>query len=170
MKRRPRDPKHEFMDRKMVLSIFIGAVSLFAAVSAAYLYTWYNGGDLVVAQTMAFSTWLLGHIFLAFNMRSTEEPLHRMGYASNRVMLLWAFAVVVLLLIAVPLPFLHDTLKLQSLSLAQWGLVIVTAFVATFWMEGVKLVRQGKENENLDPPADQQSDLDAPFQSRVAPG
>jgi hypothetical protein len=66
-----------------------------------------------------------------------------MGYATNRVMLLWAFAVLVLLLIAVPLPFLHETLKLQSISLAQWWLVIVTAFVATFWMEAVKLARHG---------------------------
>jgi Ca2+-transporting ATPase len=141
MKRKPRDPKHEFMDKKMVSSISIGAVSLFAAVSAAFLYTWYNGGDLVIAQTMAFSTWLLGHIFLAFNMRSTKEPLARMGYTTNRVMLLWALSATALLLIAVPLPFLHETLKLQSITLAQWVLVIVVAFVSTFWMEGVKLVR-----------------------------
>jgi hypothetical protein len=51
----------------------------------------------------------------------------------------------ILLLIAVPLPFLHDTLKLQSISLAQWGLVIVTAFVATFWMEAGKLIRSRRK-------------------------
>jgi Ca2+-transporting ATPase len=140
MKRRPRDPKHEFMDRKMVSGIVIGAVSLFAAVSAAYLYSWYSGGDLAVAQTVAFSTWLLGHIFLAFNMRSMNEPLYRMGYTSNRVMLLWALAASALLLVAVPLPFLHDTLKLQSISLVQWAMVIGLAFVATFWMEVRKII------------------------------
>ena len=140
MKRRPRDPKKEFMDRRMVSSIAIGAVSLFAAVSAGYLYTWYTSGDLAAAQTVAFSTWLLGHIFLAFNMRSSREPLARIGFFSNRVMLLWALAAVVTLLIAVPLPFLHDTLKLQAISLSQWGLVIVAAFVATFWMEAVKVL------------------------------
>jgi Ca2+-transporting ATPase len=144
MKRRPRDPKHEFMDRKMIVSIVVGAVSLFAAVSVAYLYTWYTDGSLVMAQTVAFATWLVGHIFLAFNMRSSNEPLARMGYASNRVMLLWALAVVVMLLIAVPLPFLHETLKLQSLSLAQWVLVIASAFIATFWMEARKLIVRGK--------------------------
>ncbi len=147
MKRRPRDPKKEFMDRKMVSSIFVGGVSLFAAVSASYLYTWYTGGGLVVAQTVAFSTWLLGHILLAFNMRSLKEPLARMGYTSNRVMLLWAFAAFMLLIIAVPLPFLHEALKLQSMSLAQWGLVIVCAFIATFWLEARKLItwRTGKK-------------------------
>ncbi|HEY3418942.1 MAG TPA: cation-transporting P-type ATPase [Methanomassiliicoccales archaeon] len=140
MKRKPRDPKHEFMDRKMVGSIAVGAISLFAAVSAAYLYTWYTDGNLAVSQTVAFSTWLLGHIFLAFNMRSTSEPLAHMGYTSNRVMLLWAMAALVMLLIAVPLPFLHETLRLQSISAAQWGLVIVAAFIATFWMEARKLI------------------------------
>jgi Ca2+-transporting ATPase len=128
------------MDRKMVSGIVIGAVSLFAAVSAAYLYSWYSGGDLAVAQTVAFSTWLLGHIFLAFNMRSMNEPLYRMGYTSNRVMLLWALAASALLLVAVPLPFLHDTLKLQSISLVQWAMVIGLAFVATFWMEVRKII------------------------------
>jgi Ca2+-transporting ATPase len=148
MKRKPRDPKHEFMDRRMVSSIAVGAISLFAAVSAAYLYTWYTNGDLVVAQTVAFSTWLLGHIFLAFNMRSSRESLSRIGYSSNRVMLLWATAAIVMLLVAVPLPFLHDTLKLQSITLAQWGLVIVSAFVATFWMEGVKLILARKRAQD----------------------
>jgi Ca2+-transporting ATPase len=140
MRRKPRDPAHEFMDRKMVGGIVVGAASLFAAVSAAYLYTWYTDGNLAVSQTVAFSTWLLGHIFLAFNMRSSNEPLARMGYASNRVMLLWALAALFLLLIAVPLPFLHETLRLQSISAAQWGLVIVMAFAATFWMEARKLI------------------------------
>ena len=158
MKRKPRDPKHEFMDRRMISSIVVGAISLFAAVSAAYLYTWYTNADLATAQTVAFSTWLLGHIFLAFNMRSNNEPLYRMGYASNRVMLLWALAALVMLLIAVPLPFLHDSLKLQSISLAQWGLVIVSAFIATFWMEAKKLIlsrrrRRHEMESTTSPPA-----------------
>jgi Ca2+-transporting ATPase len=158
MKRKPRDPKHEFMDRKMVSGIFLGAVSLFAAVSAAFLYTWYSGGDLAAAQTVAFSTWLLGHIFLAFNMRSSKETLSRIGLTSNRVMLLWAAAAVITLLVAVPLPFLHDTLKLQSLSLDQWGLVLVSAVVATFWMEGWKILsgrKTAQDRNGRKLPADQ---------------
>jgi len=131
----------------------IGAISLFAAVSAAYLYTWYSGGDLAVAQTVAFSTWLLGHIFLAFNMRSMNEPLSRIGYTSNRVMLLWALAALALLLVAVPLPFLHDTLKLQSISLVQWALVVALAFIATFWMEARKIVLSMRRKKTRAEPA-----------------
>jgi hypothetical protein len=63
-------------------------------------------------------------------------------------MLLWATAAIVMLLVAVPLPFLHDTLKLQSITLAQWGLVIVSAFVATFWMEGRKLILARKRAQD----------------------
>ena len=153
MRRRPRDPRHEFMDRRMISSIVIGAASLFAAVSAAYLYTWYSGGDLAVAQTVAFSTWLLGHVFLAFNMRSMNEPTYRLGYASNRVMLLWALTALALLLVAVPLPFLHDTLKLQSISLVQWALVVALAFIATFWMEARKIVLSMRRKKTRAEPA-----------------
>ena len=57
----------------------LGALSLFAAVSTTYLYTWYSTGDLVLAQTMAFATWMVGHIFLALNFRSEKEPLAKLG-------------------------------------------------------------------------------------------
>ncbi len=44
MKRPPRDPRRPFMDGRMVSSIFASAAGLFAAVTAAYLATWYGGG------------------------------------------------------------------------------------------------------------------------------
>jgi P-type Ca2+ transporter type 2C len=51
MRRPPRDPAAPFMDRPLVMSIFGGAASFFAAVSVAYLLTRYSGAGLVAAQT-----------------------------------------------------------------------------------------------------------------------
>ena len=81
MRRPPRDPKAKFLDRSMVQSIFVSAAGLFAAVCGVYLATWYSGAGLITAQTMAFATWLLGHVFLAFNLRSEREPLVGRGYS-----------------------------------------------------------------------------------------
>src|SRR5439155_5764959 len=59
----PRNPKALFIDGPMARSIFSEGAGLFAAVSVAYLVTWYtSGGDLVRAQTVAFVSWLLGHV------------------------------------------------------------------------------------------------------------
>jgi P-type Ca2+ transporter type 2C len=141
MQKPPLDPNEKFMNRSMLATMILGAVSLFAAVSTAYIYTWYMTGDLVLAQTMAFATWMFGHIFLALNLRSDREPLLKLGLRSNKLMLLWALIVAVTLVAGTTLPVLHDSLRIASLSPVNWGVVLGVAFVATFWMELWKLLR-----------------------------
>ena len=95
----------------------------------------------MLAQTVAFATWMLGHIFLALNFRSEKEPLVKQGLLSNKVMVLWALIVVATLVVGTNLPFVHDSLRITSLSLPDWALVVGVSFVATFWMELKKLLR-----------------------------
>ena len=95
-----------------------------------------------MAQTMAFATWMVGHIFLAFNLRSEKEPLAKLGLFSNKVMLLWAFVVAVTLLVGTNLPFVHESLRITSLSLGNWAMVLLVSFAATFWMELKKLLNR----------------------------
>jgi Ca2+-transporting ATPase len=123
----------------MVASIFASAAGLFAAVSVAYLLTWYGTHDLVRAQTMAFVTWLLGHVFLAINMRSEREPIFRVGLFSNRVMVWWGIATVVCVLVMTFVPGIGALLKVVPLSGPQWILAIWAAIVGTFWQEAGKL-------------------------------
>jgi Ca2+-transporting ATPase len=146
LKRPPVNPEEKFMNRPMLQTMLLGAVSLFAAVSATYLYSWYSTGDVVLAQTVAFATWLVGHIFLALNMRSDQEPLLKLGLRSNKVMLMWGLAVAVTLLVATIVPGVNAALKITGLSLGNWALVVGVAFVATFWIELKKLLTQGYSN------------------------
>jgi Ca2+-transporting ATPase len=147
MTRPPIDPNEKFMNRTMQKSLFMGALSLFAAVSTTFLYTWYLNPNLptdqriALAQTMAFATWMLGHIFLALNFRSEKEPLIKLGLFSNKIMILWALVVVTTLLLGTSLPFVHNSLKITNLSLSDWALVIGVSFLATFWMELKKILK-----------------------------
>ena len=125
----------------MVQSIFVSAAGLFAAVCGVYLATWHGGAGLVAAQTMAFATWLLGHVFLALNSRTEREPLFRVGLFSNWIMLVWALATAALLLVATLSPTAQRLIKLTSLHPAQWALAVGAALAGTFWMEGRKLIR-----------------------------
>jgi Ca2+-transporting ATPase len=141
MNKPPIDPEEKFMNRPMLNSIALGALSLFAAVSATFLFTWYQTQSLPHAQSVAFATWMLGHILLAFNFRSEREPLSKLGILSNKLMILWAAVVVVTLLVGTNLPFVADSLKITSLNAFDWLLVVVASVVATFWMELRKLLR-----------------------------
>ncbi|MGD6809619.1 MAG: cation-translocating P-type ATPase [Candidatus Bathyarchaeia archaeon] len=142
MKKPPTEKEEKFMNQSMTRGIFVGAVSLFAAVTATYLFTWFMTQNMPYAQTVAFATWMFGHIFLAFNFRSEQTPLIKQGVLSNKVMLLWALLAVVVLLVGTNLVVVQEALQITSLSLNDWVLVIGVSFVATFWMEIRKLLQQ----------------------------
>jgi Ca2+-transporting ATPase len=135
----PRDPKAPFMDKTMILSIFSSAAGLFAAVSAAYLLTWYRDAQPVMAQTVAFTTWMVGHVLLAFNMRSERQPLLQIGIFKNWTMIAWGIAAFAFVLLATWLPVLQTAVKTTPLRGAQWMLILGVAFAGTFWLEARKL-------------------------------
>ena len=139
MQRPPRDPKVPFMNRAMGGSILVAAFGLFAAVSIAYLFTWFTRADETRAQTMAFVTWLIGHVFLAFNMRSERDPLMKRGFFSNRVMVGWAAATALFVLAVTFVPWVQADLKATTLSAADFALALGLAFLGTSWMEILKL-------------------------------
>ncbi len=137
----PRNPKARFIDGPMVRSIFSAGAGLFAAVSVVYLVTWYSsGGDLVRAQTVAFVAWLLGHVLLAINLRSEREPLFRLGFFSNRLMILWGVAAIAFVLFATLVPGAQNLLKTTSLQGQDWLLVLIATVIGTFWIEIRKLI------------------------------
>ncbi|HEX2915880.1 MAG TPA: cation-transporting P-type ATPase [Chloroflexia bacterium] len=134
----PRNLRARFMDKALISSIFMSAAGLFAAVSIAYLLTWYSGAGLTRAQTMAFVTWMLGHMLLALNMRSEREPLFKLGFFSNRLMLAWGGSVVIFLLAVSLIPGVQTLLRVSSLSGNQWLLALALALAGSFWLEIVK--------------------------------
>jgi Ca2+-transporting ATPase len=152
MQQPPRNPRAKFMDRAMVTSIFQSSAGLFAAVSLAYLLTWYGGAGLVQAQTVAFVTWLLGHVLLALNLRSERQPLAQLGLLSNRLMNLWGAATIIFILAATLVPGVQAALKVTSLTANQWVLVAVAAFIGTFWIEALKLINRHETSKSTTPP------------------
>ena len=108
MNKPPNNPREKFINQRMLKSLFLGALSLFIAVTATYLFAWYTTQNIPYARTIAFATWMFGHIFLALNFRSDKEPLLKEGLLSNRVMLLWSLLVFVTLLVGTSLPATTD--------------------------------------------------------------
>ena len=99
----------------------------------------YNGGSAVQAMTVAFATWMIGHIFLALTMRAPRTPILRLGLFSNRVMLVWAAGALAFVLVVTNVVPLQQALHVTSLSGRDWGLVLGVPFVAVFWQEVRKL-------------------------------
>jgi Ca2+-transporting ATPase len=141
MQQPPRDPRRRFMDGAMVGSIVTSAAGLFAAVSAVFLMAWYSSGDLTVARTAAFTTWLLGHVLLAFNLRTDREPFIRTGPFANRRMVGWSAATLAFVVAATMIPGAHALFKTTNLPLEEWGLLVAAALLGTFWLEVRKMMK-----------------------------
>jgi Ca2+-transporting ATPase len=142
MRQPPRNPRLRFLDRSFVSSVFTSAAGLASAVSVAYLWMVYSGVALKTAQTVAFVTWLLGHVFLALNLRSEREPLFRLGLLSNRLMVIWGVAAILFAVFASMTPGVQSVLWTLPLDLSQWLLAIALAVLGTFWIEARKWLAQ----------------------------
>lgn len=140
MEKPPISQKENFLNKRMLKTLFLGALGLFIAVTVTYLFTWYSTLDVKHAQTMAFATWMFGHVFLAFNFRSEREPLLKEGFLSNKIMLLWALLTLIILVVGTSIAPLASALQITSLALTDWLLAFGIAFAATFWMELKKLL------------------------------
>ena len=144
----PRGRKAKFVDRAMITNLSLGAASLAAAVLINYLVTWYGNSAMVstdrqvLAQTVAFATWLVGHIFLAMTMRSDRSPIWKQGIFSNRVMLVWAAAGIAFLVVVTNVSAIHTAIKVTALDGRQWAMAFIVPFVAIFWQEIRKMMRK----------------------------
>lgn len=143
MKRPPRRADQPFMDRTMVTGILSGGGSLAVAVIVAYLWFFQREGGIDVrhAQTVAFATWMIGHVMLAFMMRSLREPVIHRGLFSNKAMWTWALSAAGFLAAAFWVPGLREALHLTPIHSQEWIVVIASAVLVPIWMEVGKWMR-----------------------------
>ncbi|MBX6377158.1 MAG: cation transporting ATPase C-terminal domain-containing protein [Clostridia bacterium] len=73
----------------------------------------------------AFAAWMVGHVLLAFAMRTVRAPLRVIGLFSNRALNLWTLAVLVTVPAVVGVPALQGLFRTGPLPPAGWAGVVV---------------------------------------------
>ncbi|KNE71336.1 HAD ATPase, P-type, family IC [Allomyces macrogynus ATCC 38327] len=93
------------------------AVTMFAAVLIAYVWgaEFVVGASPAMAQSLAFTTWLLAHVVLAYSLRSLSVPLRLHGLRSTGIAI-WLAAVMAVLGVAIVIaPELGVTVPREAL-------------------------------------------------------
>ena len=111
---------------------------------AAYGLGWYLTGDYSVANTMAFAALTLCQLFHAFDVRSEEESLFRLGFFSNGAMNKAFLAGLTLQLAVLLLPPLQSAFGVVPLDLTCWLTLLALAVTPVVVCEGEKAVRRGR--------------------------
>lgn len=144
----PRDPNEPILTRGLMLKILAyGALIACATMGAYFIGLNADNGGAGLAMTLAFSTLTLARLFHGFNCRGIES-IFRLGLTTNRASL-GAFAAGVVLLLAVLfLPGLNALFQVSPFTMAQFGWVILLAFLPTVVIQIYKVIHDAVRRKN----------------------
>ncbi len=137
--RSPRDPQKPIFGKPEVTDILMKSVLLAAVVETVFLASYYRQPNLALAQTSAFTAWIIGHVVMAFVSRSDKESILSVGVFSNRVMDAWAIAALIVLLVGMYVPGINHLFHLTPLSLTRFLIIAVITIVVILLLELKKL-------------------------------
>jgi Ca2+-transporting ATPase len=123
LKQPPRHPKVGLLYRGLLLRVAFLAGMMSVGVFAVFNW-WHGRVSLDEARTMAFCTLVAFEWFRAFNARSDEHTVFKLGILRNRYLLMSIGVAIMLQITVVYAPFMQVAFHTVSISAAQWGIAI----------------------------------------------
>jgi Ca2+-transporting ATPase len=124
------DPPRKANERIINLEFLrnITLVALFMAAGTLWMFNRaYATGDLIYAQTIAFTTLAMFQVFNSMNCRSRNKSVFQLGFFKNRFLIGAITLSILLQLAAEHVPFMQRALGTTPLSWADWGLIIAVS-------------------------------------------
>ena len=143
MKEHPRAATSSILTASFMKKIGLDGLVIGTATVCSYL-TGLQQGNALLASTCAFGTLCLARLFHGFNCKS-EKPILFTKKMKNNKWLIGAFALGAVLITGVlTLPGLQNLFKVQTLTLAQLGIVSLYAFLSLPIIQLCKWIKNRK--------------------------
>ncbi|HAL74889.1 MAG TPA: ATPase, partial [Clostridiales bacterium] len=148
MKHKPRSQKEPILDGKMIRTIVIQSLSIFAATFAAFMagLTIYghaaDGGPADGARTFAFVTLILAELFRSYSARSEHLSVFKLGLFSNAALNKAMIVSLALLFAVIYVPFLDPIFHTVMLTLTDLAIILPLALIPFAAAEIDKVIRQ----------------------------
>ena len=120
----------ELLDRKAVIDIVFKGLMLFIVVIGVYFLSLANNLPIEVSRTLAFSTWMISHILLAFVSRSDKETVFSLGIFSNKVMIYWAILAIAFLIVTIQIPALAIKFDMLNINITLLIYPLIASLIA----------------------------------------
>ena len=149
MARGPRDARQPLFTPAFTFRLAWQGAMVGGLTLAAY---WLGGWVLAepvradaAANTMAFATLTFCQLFHAFDVRSEDQSLFRLGLTSNPAMVKAFLVGMALQLAVLCLPPLMDAFSVCPLTLREWTAVLILSLVPVLVCEGEKALRRRRK-------------------------
>jgi Ca2+-transporting ATPase len=139
----PRKQEARIINNEIALNILIVAVVM--AVGTLFMYQHSVNSNLIVSQTVVFTTLAMFQVFNALNCRSRTQSIFKMNFFSNPYLLLGIAGSILLQIGAIYLPFMQQALETVPLALSDWGLIILVTISIIAVDEIRKLIQRRVE-------------------------
>ncbi|MHC1574024.1 MAG: cation-translocating P-type ATPase [Candidatus Syntropharchaeales archaeon] len=123
-----------FTKRVLFYGVVIG---LLVALQGSLIF---HIADATKAQTMVFTTIVISEMFNAFSWRSDKESIFKLGFLTNKPLILAVSSTIILQLIVIYLPFLQGAFHTVGPGLGDWVLMILVGLSTFVVVEGMKRV------------------------------
>ena len=140
MKMPPRPKGEPIINRPMLISVFIQAFAIFAAVGTAFLVSLTSKSSFFFdlpsgkealdgARTVAFATLILAELLRAFAARSERVSVFKLGLFTNKMMNAAVGLSLVMLLAVIYIPGVNSIFDNIALSATAWLVIIPLALI-----------------------------------------
>jgi len=124
LKQPPRHPKVGLIFPGLLLRI--GFLAILMSVGIFLIFNWAQARvSLEEARTLAFCSMVAFEWFRAFNARSDEHTLFRLGIFRNRWLVMSILIAIILQLAVIYVPFLQVAFNTVPLGIDKWGIAIL---------------------------------------------
>jgi len=141
MEQPPRKPKEKIINRDIMMNTMYVGIFMMIGTLYVFMKEW-NGGDIIRAQTLGFTTMAMFQVFNALNCRSRTKSVFKIGFFTNKYLFGAIAASVTLQVLATLLPPLKVALGTASISAWDWLTIILISSSVFFADELRKLVRK----------------------------
>lgn len=143
MKRKPRNPRTGIFTRPVVALMMAGGLWSTMINLGLFIWALNSGRSQAEAMTMTFVSLVLVQFFKAYNFRSDRHSLFNRPFENKWLNLAIVWEMILLLLI-VYIPALHEPFSTFSLPLVDWMIIFALSLTISPVLEFVKwMVRRG---------------------------
>jgi len=149
MRQSPRKRKESVFSRSLIT--FIGGAGLWtmAATLGVFLWALLSDKDHVEAQCLCFATLIMLELFNCFNCRSERYSIFKVSPFANKWLLAAVASSLALSLMVIYVPFFQGPFNTYSLSLIDWGVVVLAGFSIVIVVEIGKFAASRRRQEEL---------------------